>query len=101
MSIFQHAYHLRKDKTKYRGLFKNKAWAFLRALWVIFVRIANHLAKNGNKTLNTLLGVDSVLIIFLHYCEFVVRIQSNIRNIAMQKKSHFIPIVFQFLLWCG
>jgi hypothetical protein len=42
-TIFQLAYHLRKDKTKYRGFFKNKIWAVLRSLWVNFVRIANNL----------------------------------------------------------
>ena len=54
-SIFQLAYHLRKDKTKYRGFFKNKIWATLRGLWVNFVRIANNLIKldkNGHSAIN-------------------------------------------------
>jgi hypothetical protein len=42
-TIFQLAYHLRKDKTKYRGLFKNKIWAVLRCIWINCVRIANYL----------------------------------------------------------
>ncbi len=57
-SIFQLAYPLRKDKTKYRGLTKNKIWAILRSLWVNFVRITNNLKKGAtnvkNKVTNTL-----------------------------------------------
>lgn len=44
-SIYQLAYHLRKDKTKYRGFFKNKIWAILRCTWINCVRITNHLAE--------------------------------------------------------
>lgn len=44
-TIYQLAYYLRKDKTKYRGYFKNKIWAILRSLWINFARIANHLVK--------------------------------------------------------
>ena len=49
-TIFQVAYHLRKDKTKYRGKFKNKTWALLRSLWINFVRIAKHTILKSNKT---------------------------------------------------
>lgn len=42
-TIYQLAYYLRKDKTKYRGYFKNKIWAILRSLWVNFARIAKYL----------------------------------------------------------
>jgi len=48
-TIFQLAYHLRKDKTKYRGFFKNKIWAILRSLWINFVRIAGNLIKGSQK----------------------------------------------------
>lgn len=57
-SIFQLAHRLRKDKTRYRGKFKNKIWAILRSLWVNFVRIAYSLKKTGantqQKAINTL-----------------------------------------------
>ncbi|MEA3317048.1 MAG: hypothetical protein U9R54_03745, partial [Bacteroidota bacterium] len=43
------AYHLRKDKTKYRGFFKNKIWAILRSLWINFVRISDSLVKISQK----------------------------------------------------
>ena len=48
-TIYQLAYHLRKDKTKYRGKFKNKIWAILRSLWVNFVRITKYLVKESKK----------------------------------------------------
>lgn len=48
-TIFQLAYHLRKDKTKYRSLFKNKIWAIIRSLWINFVRIAGNLIKGSQK----------------------------------------------------
>jgi len=48
-TIFQLAYHLRKDKTKYRGFFKNKIWAIFRSLWINFVRIAGNLIKGSQK----------------------------------------------------
>lgn len=58
-TIFQLAYKLRKDKTKYRGKFKNKIWATLRSLWINYVRIAEFLRKsaegicvNANNTLH-------------------------------------------------
>jgi len=44
-TIYQLAYYLRKDKTKYRGYFKNKIWSILRGLWINFARIAKHLTK--------------------------------------------------------
>lgn len=53
-TIYQLAYPLRKDKTKYRGLFKNKMWAILRSLWVNCVRITNHLVEKAeNEAINT------------------------------------------------
>jgi len=71
-SIFQLAYTLRKDKTKYRGLIKNKIWAILRSLWVNFVRITNNLKKaatnansNVNNTLHFSLFVKFSQIIFI------------------------------------
>lgn len=41
-SIFQLSYHSRNNKTRYRGQFKNKAWATCRAIWINLVRIKNY-----------------------------------------------------------
>ena len=67
-TIYQLAYYLRKDKTKYRGYFKNKIWAILRSLWVNFARIAKHLTepvkKAQSNVINTLHNVIFVQILF-------------------------------------
>lgn len=46
-SVFQMSYHSRNNKTKYRGLFKHRAWATCRAIWVNLVRIKNHVKKSA------------------------------------------------------
>ena len=57
-TIYQLAYYLRKDKTRYRGYFKNKIWAVLRSLWINCARITKHLAgvtkKAQPNVINTL-----------------------------------------------
>jgi hypothetical protein len=40
-SIFQLGFTLRNNKSKYRGLIKQKIWAYCRCLWVNLVRILN------------------------------------------------------------
>jgi hypothetical protein len=48
-TVFQFGYHCKGGKTKYRGIVKNRMWAYMRALWVNFVRINKYLAENGQK----------------------------------------------------
>jgi len=48
-TIFQLSYHLRKDKTKYRSIFKNKIWAILRSLCINFVRITGSLTQKSKR----------------------------------------------------
>ena len=40
-TIFQLGYPLRNNKSKYRGLIKQKTWAYCRCLWINLVRILN------------------------------------------------------------
>ena len=70
-SIYQLAYPLRKDKTKYRGLFKNKIWAVLRCAWVNCVRITNFIIKNV-KNEETVQHVNE----FLTLLESLIKIKS-------------------------
>lgn len=42
-TIFQLSYHTRNNKTRYRGLLKNKSWAILRGMWVNLRRIDSYL----------------------------------------------------------
>jgi len=49
-TIFQLGFHYPNNKTRYRGLSRNKIWANLRCLWVNFVRIQNYLGQICQKT---------------------------------------------------
>jgi hypothetical protein len=50
-TIFQLGYHYPNDKTRYRGLSKNKMWANFRCFWINFVRIQNYLGQICQRTL--------------------------------------------------
>jgi hypothetical protein len=80
-SIYQLAYPLRKDKTKYRGFFKNKIWAILRCTWINCVRIAKYImgiAKNeAKKVNNTLLSVVLTFLIENLFNFKAFRLRSN------------------------
>ena len=78
-SIFQLAYHLRKDKTKYRGYFKNKIWAILRSLWVNFVRITTSLVKRY-QNLSIIVNNNCIVRVFeshLRFINFLTRLESH------------------------
>lgn len=45
-TIYHLEHMIRKGKTKYRGLFKQKVWAICRSLWIKLVRIINYLNVN-------------------------------------------------------
>jgi len=49
-SIFQLCYPLRNNKTKYRGLIKQKIWAYCRCLWINFVRILKFSKQTCQRT---------------------------------------------------
>lgn len=51
-TIFQLGYHCPNDKTRYRGLSRNKMWANFRCLWINFVRIQNYLGQICQRTNN-------------------------------------------------
>jgi hypothetical protein len=48
-TIFQFGLHLKNQKSKYRGLIKQKTWSLFRCLWINLVRIMNYLSKRDNK----------------------------------------------------
>lgn len=49
-TVFQLGYHCNNDKTRYRGLSRNKMWANFRCLWINFVRIQNYLGQICQRT---------------------------------------------------
>jgi hypothetical protein len=51
-TIFHLTHYIRNDKTKYRGISRNKLWAMLRSLWINLKRIINWMGKLCPKTPN-------------------------------------------------
>ena len=52
-SIFQLSFPLRNNKSKYRGLLKQKTWAYCRCLWINLVRILNFTKQICQRTFKT------------------------------------------------
>ncbi|MBU2645318.1 transposase [bacterium] len=50
-TIFQLSYHTRKDKTRYRGQYRNKMWAICRCMWINLIRIRNYMKDLLKQTL--------------------------------------------------
>ncbi len=53
-TIFQLAFPLRNNKSKYRGINKQKTWAYCRCLWINLVRILNFTKQICQRTFNTM-----------------------------------------------
>ena len=53
-SIFQLSFPLRNNKSKYRGLIKQKIWAYCRCLWINLIRILNFTKQTCQRTSKTL-----------------------------------------------
>ena len=52
-TIFQLSYPLRNNKSKYRGLIKQKTWAYCRCLWINLIRILNFTKQICQRTFKT------------------------------------------------
>ena len=52
-SIFQLSFPLRNNKSKYRGLLKQKTWTYCRCLWINLVRILNFTKQLCQRTFKT------------------------------------------------
>ncbi len=53
-TIFQLSIPLRNNKSKYRGLIKQKTWAYCRCLWINLVRILNFTKQICQRTFKTM-----------------------------------------------
>ena len=53
-TIFQLGYHLKNSKSKYRGLVKQKIWAYCRCLWINLIRILNFTKQICQRTFKTM-----------------------------------------------
>jgi hypothetical protein len=54
-SIFQLSIPLRNNKSKYRGLIKQKMWTYCRCLWINLVRILNFTKQICQRTFNSII----------------------------------------------
>ena len=52
-TIFQLGFPLRNNKSKYRGLIKQKTWAYCRCLWINLIRILNFTKQICQRTFKT------------------------------------------------
>lgn len=52
-TVFQLAYRLRNNKTRYRGLIKTRMWAVCRCFWINLVRIVNFMQQTCQRTYQT------------------------------------------------
>ncbi len=85
-TIFQLCFHSRNNKTRYRGLFKNKIWMFFRCLWINLVRIGKFIeelaakskknAQNAQKTLK-----NAILVIV-----------AQIQNVRIKVATYFLEM---------
>jgi hypothetical protein len=53
-TIFQLGFPLRNNKSKYRGLIKQRIWAYCRCLWINLVRILNFTKQICQRTTKTM-----------------------------------------------
>jgi hypothetical protein len=52
-TIFQLGIPLKNNKSKYRGLIRQKIWTYCRCLWINLIRILNFMKQICQRTLNT------------------------------------------------
>jgi len=60
-TIFQLSFLLRNNKTRYRGQFKQKLWAYCRCLWINLVRIINFMKQTCQRTFKTMEKITHIL----------------------------------------
>jgi len=60
-TIFQLSYLTRNNKTRYRGMFKQKVWACCRCMWINLVRIINFMKQICQRTFKTMEKLPLIL----------------------------------------
>jgi hypothetical protein len=65
-TIFQLGFPLKNKKSKYRGLIKQKTWAYCRCLWINLIRILNFTKQRCQRTFKTM-EIPALNLFFLRY----------------------------------
>lgn len=73
-TIFQLSYPLRNNKSKYRGLIKQKTWAFCRCLWINLIRILNFTKQICQRTFKTM-EKSALVPFFFNYFNLQIKVQ--------------------------
>ena len=73
-TIFQLGLPLRNNKSKYRGLIKQKTWAYCRCLWINLVRILNFTKQICQRTFKTM-EIPALVLFFSGYFNLQNRVQ--------------------------
>jgi hypothetical protein len=72
-TIFQLGFPLRNNKSKYRGLIKQKTWAYCRCLWINLIRILNFTKQICQRTFK-MMEIPAVEPFFSGYFNLPIRV---------------------------
>lgn len=72
-TIFQLGFPLRNNKSKYRGIIKQKTWAYCRCLWINLVRILNFTKQICQRTFKTM-EKPALVPFFFNYFKLQIRV---------------------------
>lgn len=89
-TIFQFGFPLKNKKTKYRGLAKQRVWAYCRCLWVNLVRIINFTKQTCQRTIKTM-EIRAKMADFGQIFSFLINFQPNLTR-------HFSKAIFLSLI---
>ena len=92
-TIFQLGFPLRNNKSKYRGLIKQKTWAYCRCLWINLIRILKFTKQICQRTFKTM-EIPTLEPFSLNYFNLQIKVQpilGRIFSIAL-----FLSIVTNF-----
>ena len=73
-TIFQLGFPLRNNKSKYRGIIKQKAWAYCRCLWINLIRILNFTKQICQRTFKAM-EKPVLAPFFFNYFNLEIRVQ--------------------------
>jgi len=74
-TIFQLGFPLRNNKSKYRGLIKQKTWAYCRCLWINLIRILNFTKQICQRTFKTM-EIPVLVPFYSDYFNKQIRVQA-------------------------
>ena len=76
-TIFQLCYHMRNNKSKYRGLFKQRLWSYCRCLWINLVRIINSVKPTCQRMIKSM-EIYSQFTSFCKFCKSFYSLKHNL-----------------------